>query len=204
MDLPLLHRGHCSPHLSHRLSRVHWRGAEQQSDAWSHLGIGYCSPSVARSIPGFRMGGFRYSIATECETRAFSFDRAFHLWAWSGHGTDYHLATLVGGLDARCRSGIRQCSSIAHAGGLSCHIRSQRGHVLFARCWLLVEGQIECWLPPEFARQFNLGFDLNGVCCVEYRQFDINPPIRLADDPACCPQRRRFLVFWMQRCVQRI
>ncbi len=119
MGLPLLHRGHSSPHLSRRLSRVHWRGAEQQSDSWSHLGTGDGAASVVRSIPWFWMGVFRYPIATECETLAFSFDRAFHLWAGSGHGTDYHLATLVGGLDARCRSGIRQCSSSAHGGGLS-------------------------------------------------------------------------------------
>ncbi len=62
------------------------------------------------------------------------------------------------------------------------HIRSQRGNLLFARCWLLVEGQSEYWLMPEFARQLGKDFDLNGVCCVEYRQFDVDPLIRLAED----------------------
>ena len=62
------------------------------------------------------------------------------------------------------------------------HIRSQRGNLLFARCWILVEGQSEYWLLPEFARQLDHDFDLNGVCCVEYRQFDLDPLIRLADD----------------------
>ena len=129
MGLPLLHRSHSSPHLSGRPSRVHRRGAEQQSDSWSHLGTGDCAPSVVRSIPWFWMGILRSSIATKCETLALSFDRAFHLWAWSGHGTDFHFATLVGGLDARCSSGIRQGSSIAHTEGLSFHIRPQRGDV---------------------------------------------------------------------------
>ena len=182
MGLPLLHRGHSSPHLSRRLARVYWRGAEQQSDSWSHLGTGDCAPSVVRSIPWFWMGVFRYSIATECETLAFSFDRAFHLWAWSGPGTDSQLVTLVGRLDARCRSGIRQCGSIAHAGGLSYHSRSQRGHVLFARCWLVVERQTEYCLLPESARQLNLGFDLNGVCCVSIVNSNITPLFRFADD----------------------
>jgi putative ATP-dependent endonuclease of OLD family len=62
------------------------------------------------------------------------------------------------------------------------HIRSQRGNLLFARCWLLVEGQSEYWLLPEFARQLKVDLDLNSICCVEYRQFDIDPLIRLADD----------------------
>lgn len=62
------------------------------------------------------------------------------------------------------------------------HIRSQRGQLLFARCWLLVEGQSEYWLLPECARQMGTAFDQRGVCCVEYRQFDIDPLLRLADD----------------------
>lgn len=61
------------------------------------------------------------------------------------------------------------------------HIRSQRGRLLFSRCWLLVEGQTEYWLMPEFARIMGEDLELNGVCCVEYRQFDIAPLIRLAD-----------------------
>ncbi len=62
------------------------------------------------------------------------------------------------------------------------HINRQRGHLLFARCWLFVEGQTEFWLLPEFAQILGLDFDKNSICCVEYRQFDIDPLIRIADD----------------------
>lgn len=62
------------------------------------------------------------------------------------------------------------------------HIKKQRGHLLFARCWLFVEGQTEFWLLPEFAQLMNMDFDINSICCVEYRQFDIQPLIKLADD----------------------
>ncbi|MBE3050158.1 DUF2813 domain-containing protein [Candidatus Bathyarchaeota archaeon] len=63
------------------------------------------------------------------------------------------------------------------------HIRSQRGHLLFARCWLLVEGQSEYRLIPELARQMTVAFDLHSVCCVEFSQFGkLDVIIRLADD----------------------
>lgn len=62
-------------------------------------------------------------------------------------------------------------------------IRSQRGHLLFARCWLLVEGQSEFRLIPELASIVTTPLDAHGVCCVEYSQF-ASPEliIRLADD----------------------
>jgi len=62
------------------------------------------------------------------------------------------------------------------------HVRTQRGHILFARCWLLVEGQSEFVLLPELARLRGTPLDLHGVACVEFRHFDIDPLIRLADD----------------------
>ncbi len=62
-------------------------------------------------------------------------------------------------------------------------IRSQRGHLLFARCWLLVEGQSEFRLIPELADIAATPLHAQGVCCVEYSQF-ASPEmiIRLADD----------------------
>jgi len=63
------------------------------------------------------------------------------------------------------------------------HIRSQRGHLLFARCWILVEGQSESRLLPELARQIGYALDLHGVCCVEFSQFgSLDTILRLADD----------------------
>ncbi len=40
------------------------------------------------------------------------------------------------------------------------HVRANRADALFARCWLLVEGETEFWVVPELARV--LGFDLSS------------------------------------------
>ncbi|HIJ56414.1 MAG TPA: DUF2813 domain-containing protein [Deltaproteobacteria bacterium] len=62
-------------------------------------------------------------------------------------------------------------------------IRSQRGHLLFARCWLLVEGQTEYRLLPELARQLNIPLDIHGICCMEFSQFGkLDMIIQMADD----------------------
>jgi putative ATP-dependent endonuclease of OLD family len=64
---------------------------------------------------------------------------------------------------------------------LAYHIRRKRGGALFARCWLLIEGETEFWLLPEMAAQ--LGYDLSaeGVAVVEFAQCGIAPLARLAD-----------------------
>lgn len=61
------------------------------------------------------------------------------------------------------------------------HVRANRADALFARCWLLVEGETEFWLLPELARV--LGFDLpsEGVRVVEFAQCGVEPLVRLAD-----------------------
>ncbi len=60
------------------------------------------------------------------------------------------------------------------------HVRANRADALFARCWLLVEGETEFWIVPELARV--LGFDLpsEGVRVVEFAQCGVEPLIRLA------------------------
>jgi putative ATP-dependent endonuclease of the OLD family len=62
------------------------------------------------------------------------------------------------------------------------HIRAKRGTVLFARCWLLVEGESEFWLLRQLAHV--LGFDLEaeGVRCVEFAQCGVAPLVKLAND----------------------
>lgn len=54
------------------------------------------------------------------------------------------------------------------------HIRQTRGELLFARCWLLVEGETESWVFSAAARA--LGIDLHrcGVRIVAYRSSDIS------------------------------
>ena len=60
------------------------------------------------------------------------------------------------------------------------HIRARRGDALFARCWLLVEGETEYWLVPELARQCGCDLSVEGVSCVEFAQCGLAPLIALA------------------------
>lgn len=62
------------------------------------------------------------------------------------------------------------------------HVRAKRGVTLFARCWILVEGETEFWLLSELAAI--LGYDLHaeGVRCVEFAQCGVAPLVRLAND----------------------
>jgi putative ATP-dependent endonuclease of OLD family len=60
------------------------------------------------------------------------------------------------------------------------HLRSRRGVAMFARCWLLVEGETEFWLMPELARLAGHDFALEGVVCVEFAQCGLAPLIKLA------------------------
>ena len=62
------------------------------------------------------------------------------------------------------------------------HVRAKRGALLFARCWLLVEGETEFTMLPEFARALGHDFDLAGVCCVEFAQCGLKPLIKTAQD----------------------
>jgi putative ATP-dependent endonuclease of OLD family len=65
---------------------------------------------------------------------------------------------------------------------LGYHIRARRGEALYARSWLLVEGETEFWLMPELARLAGYELALEGVAVVEYAQCGLEPLIRLADE----------------------
>ncbi len=62
------------------------------------------------------------------------------------------------------------------------HVRAKRGALLFARCWLLVEGETEFTMLPELARALGHDFDLAGVCCVEFAQCGLKPLVKTARD----------------------
>ena len=61
------------------------------------------------------------------------------------------------------------------------HVRIQRGASLFARCWLLVEGETEAWLLPELARRCGYVLASEGVFCLEFAQCGVAPLIKLAN-----------------------
>ncbi len=60
------------------------------------------------------------------------------------------------------------------------HIRVNRASSVFARCWLLVEGETESWLLPEVARLAGFDFPAEGIRCVEYAQCGIAPLVKMA------------------------
>lgn len=62
------------------------------------------------------------------------------------------------------------------------HIRHARGELLFARCWLLVEGETEVTLLPEIARHLDINLEQSGVRCVAHRHASIELFLKVARD----------------------
>ena len=60
------------------------------------------------------------------------------------------------------------------------HIRFNRASSLFARCWLLVEGETETWVINELARQCGHHCDAEGVKVIEFAQSGLKPLIKFA------------------------
>lgn len=63
---------------------------------------------------------------------------------------------------------------------LNFHIRLARGELLFARCWLLVEGETEITLLPEIARHLGINLEQAGVRCVPHRHAGIEIFLKVA------------------------
>ncbi len=63
---------------------------------------------------------------------------------------------------------------------LSYHVRARRGEAMYARCWLLVEGETEFWMMSELARLCGHDLNLEGVAVVEFAQCGLGPVIKLA------------------------
>ncbi|KFT73614.1 ATP-dependent endonuclease [Salmonella enterica] len=87
---------------------------------------------------------------------------------------------------------VRESSRVAAwrlgPGGLSAedgrriafHIRFNRASLLFARCWLLVEGETETWVINELARQCGHHFDAEGIKVIEFAQSGLKPLVKFA------------------------
>ena len=62
------------------------------------------------------------------------------------------------------------------------HIRRARGELLFARCWILGEGETEATLIPETARELNKHLERTGVRFVTYQTgMSLEPCLRVAN-----------------------
>ncbi|WP_272690407.1 ATP-dependent nuclease [Providencia sp. PROV152] len=64
---------------------------------------------------------------------------------------------------------------------ISFHIRFNRPSAMFARCWLLVEGETEIWLMNELARQCNYYFETEGIKVIEFAQSGLKPLLKFAN-----------------------
>ena len=62
------------------------------------------------------------------------------------------------------------------------HVRRTRGELLFARCWLLVEGETETTLLAGAAEALDVDLDRAGVRCVEFSQTDVGMLARVANN----------------------
>ena len=59
-------------------------------------------------------------------------------------------------------------------------MRFHRSGALFARCWLLVEGETEVWLFNELANQCGYNLAAEGVQIIEFAQSGIKSLIKVA------------------------
>lgn len=62
------------------------------------------------------------------------------------------------------------------------HLRMNRPQSLFARAWLLVEGETETWLLTELARLCGYHLIVEGIQVIEFAQCGLKPLIKLAQD----------------------
>ncbi|ENY70868.1 DUF2813 domain-containing protein [Aeromonas diversa] len=62
------------------------------------------------------------------------------------------------------------------------HVRINRPMSLFARCWLLVEGETEIWLLSELAQICGYSLRAEGVRIIEFAQCGQTPLIKIARD----------------------
>ncbi|MFV0575405.1 MAG: DUF2813 domain-containing protein [Vibrio sp.] len=85
------------------------------------------------------------------------------------------------------QSDVTQCYSIREhqlnrddLRRISFHIRFHRPNALFARCWLLVEGETEVWLFNELAKISGYNLASEGIQIIEFAQSGLKSLIKLA------------------------
>ncbi len=93
------------------------------------------------------------------------------------------LRRLVRGHEAiEARAVQTQRYSVDELRRLTFHLRLNRSSSFFARCWVLVEGETEAWLVPEFALISGVEFPVEGIRAIEFAQSGLPPLLKLADD----------------------
>ncbi|MDG6894144.1 ATP-dependent endonuclease [Volucribacter amazonae] len=63
---------------------------------------------------------------------------------------------------------------------LNFHVHYNRSLALFARMWILVEGETEVWILSELAKLLDIHLDIYGIRLVEFAQSGLKPLIKYA------------------------
>lgn len=82
--------------------------------------------------------------------------------------------------DVRCYRIRDKAFSVDDERKIAFHIRMSRPGALFARCWILVEGETEVWLLNEIASVLGINLACSGIKLVEFAQCGLHPLIKLA------------------------
>jgi putative ATP-dependent endonuclease of OLD family len=100
--------------------------------------------------------------------------------AWVPLSSLRRLVRRGSGIEGRAvRSGRYSMDELRR---LTFHVRLNRGGSFFARCWILVEGETEAWLVPEFALHAGVELPVEGIRVIEFAQCGIEPLLKVADD----------------------
>ena len=82
--------------------------------------------------------------------------------------------------DVRCYRIREKAFSVDDERKIAFHIRMSRPAAMFARCWILVEGETEVWLLNEMASVLGINLACNGIRLIEFAQCGLYPLMRLA------------------------
>ena len=82
--------------------------------------------------------------------------------------------------DVRCYKVRDRAFSADDERKISFHVRMSRPASVFARCWILVEGETEVWMLNEIASVLGINLGCNGIKLIEFAQCGLNPLIKLA------------------------
>ncbi|ELP3504793.1 ATP-dependent endonuclease [Vibrio vulnificus] len=93
----------------------------------------------------------------------------------------YSIRRLIRQSDKTVAKSIQpQRFSVDELRRIGFHIRFHRSGALFARCWLLVEGETEVWLFNELANQCGYNLAAEGVQIIEFAQSGLRSLIKVA------------------------
>ncbi len=82
--------------------------------------------------------------------------------------------------DTRCYKIDSSMLSYEELRKIAFHVRINRPMVLFARSWILVEGETEVWILTQIASILGISLACEGIRIIEYAQCGLKPLIKIA------------------------